>query len=118
MKQVGTCLAIAAAVMAAGVTAPSSADAHTLGWSEAKRAAKRIADDFPIYPDRIKVDWCNRWSKHEVHCGVTGTVTEYDPDLEEMVEGDTCSDTAIVKKRNGTNRKTVRSDGSLSCFYY
>ena len=115
MKRITVGLAIAALAFAA-LAAPAAA--HTLGWAEAKRAAKRVADDFPIYAEKVSVSWCNRWSKHEIHCGVRGTATEYDPDLEEVVDGDSCSVTAIVKKKAGSNRKHVRSRDDLSCFYY
>lgn len=113
MKRIALTAAIAVAFVAA--IAPTAAG-HTLGWEEAKRAAKRVTNSFPIYVERRKVDWCNRWSTHEIHCGVTGWSMTYDDFLEEMVQGDTCSATAIVKKRDGSNRKYVRKRDQ-SCYY-
>lgn len=87
-----------------------------LGWGEARRAALRIADNFPIYVERRKITWCNRWGAWEVHCSVNGWNTEYDYDLNESFTGDTCSDVAYVTKRPGEFPR-VRSGGSLSCIY-
>jgi hypothetical protein len=95
---------------------PPAADAHSLGWYQAKRAALRVTNSFPITWETRKVDWCNRWSRHEIHCGVSAWNTEYDYELDYTSRGDECSATAIVKLRNGESRPRVRKTDQ-SCYY-
>ena len=114
MRHLTICLTLVAALVATAWLAPA-VDAHTLRWGQGKRAALRVANSFPIVWDGRKVDWCNRWSRHEIHCGVSAWATEYDEYIGET-RGDECSATAIVKLRRGSNRPRVRKTDQ-SCFY-
>ena len=115
--RIAAVVAVSLVVVVALSVRPPAADAHSLGWYQAKRAALRVANSFPISWERRKVDWCNRWSRHEVHCGVSAWNTEYDYDLGTSFRGDECSATAIVTLPRYSSTPRVRGSGDRSCFY-
>lgn len=87
-----------------------------LGWGEAKHKALGLADEFPIYVEKRKVTWCNRWDAWEIHCGVRGWNTTFDYELNEPFTGDSCSGTAYIRKKPGQHARAYH-DGDFLCFY-
>jgi hypothetical protein len=93
-----------------------AADANFLPWGKAKRAALRVADRMPISWLERGVSWCNRWSRHEVHCGVWAS------DGSSEIDGEVCDVTTVVgirHRRDGRlGRIRVRMGKNLSCIDY
>jgi hypothetical protein len=112
------CLALIAALTITA-TAAVPADAHWLRWGRAKRAAKHwMGNRAPFYPDKVKTTWCNRWSAHEVHCGVWAGLEGYDSLLDDWTWTEECDATAIVKMRRHSRGLRVRGDHDMSCITY
>ena len=110
---------IAAMFLMASLLVPAAAQANTLSWSYARGYAKQRAWSLPIRGQRVSIDWCNRWSAHVVHCGVTESrkVRHYDSYLDySYTTTSECSGTVYVKASHRTGRvRTSLHD--TSCFY-
>src|SRR4051812_41837507 len=93
------------AVVALGTFTAASEASQSLSWGSAKRAAKYKARKLIRgWESGTKVDFCIRWSKRDVRCGVSAWRRRWSSYLDMYVRTVDCSDTVRVWKSKSGRR--------------